>query len=50
MIPPKVVILDISCESHEEVVECVDDLEYAIKTYGNDPCYAIYIHKQEEKK
>jgi len=40
---PKVVVLDISVESHEEIVECIDDLAYARKTYGHEPeSYAIY--------
>ena len=38
---PKVVVLDISCESHEELVECIDDIAYAKRVYGNDPSYAI---------
>ena len=39
---PKVVVLDISCESHEELVECIDDIAYAKKAYGSDTSYAIY--------
>jgi hypothetical protein len=40
--PPKVVVLDVSCESHEEIVECIDDYDYAVREYGNDSSYAIY--------
>jgi len=44
MTAPKVVILDVSCEeAHEELVECIDDIDYAIKEYGNNPSYAIYM-------
>ena len=42
--PPKVVVLDISEESHEEIVECIDDYDYAVQRYGNDTNnYAIYV-------
>lgn len=36
------VVLDVSYESHEEIVECVNDLDYLIRRYGHDPTYAIY--------
>jgi hypothetical protein len=41
--PPKVVVLDISEESHETIVECIDDEDYAVQRYGGDhENYAIY--------
>jgi hypothetical protein len=41
---PDIVVLDVSCESHEELVECLPErqLDYVIREYGNDPNYAIY--------
>jgi hypothetical protein len=42
-IAPKIVVIDISCESHEEIIECIDDYDYAVRQYGSDPdSYAIY--------
>ncbi len=42
MTPPKVVVLDISCEDYEKIISLVDDLKYAKSRYGNDTDYAIY--------
>ena len=39
---PEYVVLDVSYESHEELVECVNDRDYVIRTYGYKPEYAIY--------
>jgi hypothetical protein len=44
MSAPDVLVLDLSIENHEELVEVLseDQLEYAKRTYGEDPGYAIY--------
>ncbi len=42
MTAPKVVVLDVSYEAHEEIVECVDDIEYAKRYYGNNSNFALY--------
>ena len=45
----RVVVLDVSDESHPDIAEYIDDLEYAEKKYKGDTNYEIYVRLRDVK-